>query len=109
MRISKFMLNQSAECLKVVGRNADRKPIYGESVVLSHVWIDTTVGQTEGSNGKISADNATLFYDLAYSEPKGFEFEKDMKLIFEGREFFVRTFHPAFGLSGLEHYEVSLV
>lgn len=109
MNISKFMLIHSVECLKVMGRNADRKPVYGESVVLSRVWIDETIGQNEGSNGKTPSDNAMLYYDLENSEPKDFVFEKDMKVLFDGKEFTVRTIHPSHGLKGLEHYEVGLV
>jgi len=108
MNISKEMLPHSVKCYKVIGRTSDRKPTYGDSVTLSNVWFNETIGMNEGSNGKTSSDSAILFYDILNSNPSDFEFEKDMKIVFDERSFFVKSIHSCYGLNGLEHFEVSL-
>lgn len=109
MNISKGFLIHSAEIFEIEKLDSDRKPIYKDSVLLSNIWIDSTDSQSEGSNGKQPSGNATLFFDCLNSEPKDFLFKKNMKVIFEEKEYFVQSIKSCYGLNGLEHYEVGLV
>ena len=109
MRISKKMLIHSCLLYCVIGKDADRNPIYSEAVELSHVWIFKTEKENNGSLGSEPSDIMTLYFDVNNSESSG-EFTWNMgdKIVFEDKEFFINSKQSCYGFGGIEHYEIGL-
>lgn len=105
MQISEYMLNMSGFVFNRTGMSADRKPIYDAPVELGSIWVDFTVAQNSGSNGKEPGDSGTFFFDCSNSTPQGFIPKVGMKLVVDDKEMTIVSVHPARGINGIEHYE----
>lgn len=103
------MLCNTAEAFKVVGLNADRKPVFNDGVTLSNIYIIFNDGEANGSNGKTANSNATLYYDVNISQPKAYMFSKGDKITVDGLAYTVERISPYYNANGLQHYEVSLI
>lgn len=86
------------------GVTADRVTKYGEPVKLSKIRVGMSRGVT--ANGTVSDDSLKLFYFCGQSLPLGFEFDCDMKITFEGREYFPQKIDSYYTASDRPHHYV---
>jgi len=105
--ISKKMLTCNAILYTIQSINEDREIVYGDAVELHNVWITSTRGQINSTNGKQANDNMILYYDCTNSTPKNVSFQLNQKVVFDGFEYFINSITPAYA-DGLHHLEIGL-
>ena len=72
------------------GTDRNNKPTYSASAPVSFVRCEPVSAWRQNSTGEMKDDKLTLFFDCVNSEPNSQAFKKGDKVVFAGRDFFVR-------------------
>lgn len=105
--ISNNLLKCSALLYQRNGLDEDRNPSYKEPIILTRVWLTSSLAEVNGSDGKTSSNKMELTYDVYNSRPQNIKFSLGDKVEFDDTSYLVNSITPVYK-DGLSHYLIGL-
>lgn len=107
--ISPGLLVHTVQFYKKNGNDTKGKPSYDEPVTVEMVRVDPSTSLRKTDSGDFIQLTALLFYDCFFSQPEGISFSLNDKIVFEGKEHFVKSVEKDMGYNQYHHFEIGLV